>query len=212
MTYRITLKLLFFFGGLIIAGLGIALTIKGQRFGIGSWDVLHVGLYKNFGLTIGLWSIIIGIIIIVVSSIGLREWPRIGTFMNMMTVGLFIDFFNWLLPQPNGFMIELGAFILGVILLAIGGGIYIAANLGAGPRDSLMLVAIEKFNCSLTVARTVIEVVVAITGYLLGGQIGVGTVIMAFTIGPIIQVALDHSQKALHYLLEKKKVTSEEHY
>lgn len=212
MTYRITLKLLFFFGGLIIAGLGIALTIKGQRFGIGSWDVLHVGLYKNFGLTIGLWSIIIGIIIIVVSSIGLREWPRIGTFMNMMTVGLFIDFFNWLLPQPNGFMIELGAFILGVILLAIGGGIYIAANLGAGPRDSLMLVAIEKFNCSLTVARTVIEVVVAITGYLLGGPIGVGTVIMAFTIGPIIQVALDHSQKALHYLLEKKKVTSEEHY
>src|SRR5690625_1518770 len=74
---------LFFFVGLMIMGLGVTLTIKGQLFGVGSWDVLHIGLFKNLGLSIGLWSIIMGILIITIASIGLREFPKIGTFMNM---------------------------------------------------------------------------------------------------------------------------------
>src|SRR5690625_6820802 len=85
---------LFFFVGLMIMGLGVTLTIKGQLFGVGSWDVLHIGLFKNLGLSIGLWSIIMGILIITIASIGLREFPKIGTFMNMICVGVFIDFFN----------------------------------------------------------------------------------------------------------------------
>src|SRR5690625_6972884 len=76
----------FFFGGLIILGLGVALTIKGQRFGVGSWDVFHIGLFKQLGLTIGTWSIIAGIVIVIISAIGMREFPKIGTFINMTTV------------------------------------------------------------------------------------------------------------------------------
>lgn len=193
----------FFFTGLMVLGFGVALTVKGQRFGVGSWDVLHIGLFKQLGLSIGLWSIIIGIIIVTISSIGLREFPKIGTFVNMISVGLFIDFFNWLLPDPNTFQVQFIVYILGILFIASGGGIYISANLGAGPRDSLMLLAVEKFNCSITVARTIMEVIVVFIGYLLGGPIGVGTVIMALALGPIIQVSLRYSQNVLTKVLSE---------
>jgi len=192
----------FFFVGIMIVGLGIALTIKGQRFGVGSWDVLHIGLFKSIGLSIGLWSIIVGIVIITVSSFGLREFPKYGTFMNMLFVGLFIDLFNWLIPDPQTFSIQFFDFILGVLLLAIGCGIYISADVGAGPRDTLMLLAVKKLQWSITTARTVMEVSVAIAGYLLGGPIGIGTVIMSFGLGPVIQISLGYSQKILGKLLE----------
>src|SRR5699024_9075184 len=205
MNREFVFRWLFFFFGLMIMGLGVALTIKGQRFGVGSWDVLHIGLFKSLGLSIGLWSLIMGIIIITISSIGLRELPKLGTFMNMLFVGIFIDFFNWLLPDPNTFTVQLISFVLGVLLLAIGCGIYISANLGAGPRDTLMLLAVKKLNFSIRVSRTVMEVVVAVVGLLLGGPIGVGTVIMAFGLGPIIQVSLGYSEKVLERWLSKEE-------
>jgi len=201
-------RLFFFFIGIMVLGLGATLTIKGQRFGVGSWDVLHIGLYKNLGLSIGLWSIIIGMIIITISSIGLREFPKIGTFMNMIFVGLFIDFFNWMIPNPTTFLVQLISFVLGVLLLAIGSGIYISANLGAGPRDSLMLLIVQKLHISIRVARTIMEVSVAVAGFLLGGPIGVGTVIMAFAIGPVMQVALGYSKKILDNLLAEKQLSN----
>src|SRR5699024_12251246 len=92
---------LFFFVGLMVMGLGVALTVKGQRFGVGSWDVLHNGFFHNIGLSIGLWSIIVGIFIITIASIGLRVFPKVGTHMNMICVALFIDFFNWIIPNPT---------------------------------------------------------------------------------------------------------------
>lgn len=208
MKKKLGLRWLFFFAGLIILGLGIALTVKGQRFGVGSWDVLHIGLFKQLGLTIGLWSIIIGIVVITIASIGLGEFPRVGTFVNMATVGLFIDFFNWIIPNPTTILIQLIAFILGILLIGAGGGIYISANLGAGPRDSLMLLAVQKLNFSITVARTIMEVVVAIIGYLLGGPIGIGTVIMAFALGPIMQISLQYSEKLLENSMAKNQVAN----
>src|SRR5699024_2735692 len=139
----------FFLIGLIILGLGVALTIKGQRFGVGSWDVLHIGLSKQFGLTIGSWSIIAGLVIVIISALGMREFPKIGTFINMATVGLFIDFFNWIIPDPTTLQWQLSAFILGIAFMGIGGGVYIAAELGAGPRDSLMLLIVSKTKLSI---------------------------------------------------------------
>lgn len=90
---------LFFIAGLIILAFGISLTIKGQLLGIGPWDVLHVGLYLNVGLTIGSWSIISGLVIVIGTAIGTKRFPKIGTWLNMILIGLFIDFFNWLLPD-----------------------------------------------------------------------------------------------------------------
>lgn len=202
------IRWLFFFAGLMVMGLGITLTVKGQRFGVASWDVLHIGLFNKMGVSIGFWTIIIGIIIIVISSIGLREFPRIGTFMNMIFVGLFIDFFNWILPDPQTFAVQFVVYLLGIVLLGIGAGIYISANLGSGPRDSLMMLTVQKFKCSITTARTVMEVVVAFAGFLLGGPIGIGTIIMAFGVGPIIQVSLGFSRKLLEKSISEKHTVS----
>src|SRR5699024_4231134 len=131
-----------FFIGLMVLGLGIALTVKGQRFGVGSWDVLHIGLFKQIGLSIGLWSIILGIIIITIFSIGLRELPKIGTFANMMFVVLFIYCYCCIISYSNTFFILFIAFVLYVLLIETGCGIYISADLGEGPRDSLMMLAL----------------------------------------------------------------------
>src|SRR5699024_9740294 len=206
MTKEFGFRWLFFFVGLMVMGLGVALTVKGQRYGVGSWAVVHIGLFRTVGLSFALWSIVVGIIIITIASIGLREFPKAGTFMNMICVGLFIDFFNWIIPNPTIFSTQLSAFILGVVLLAIGCGIYIAADSGAGPRDTLMLLAVKKLNCSITVARTVMEIGVVGAGDILGGPIGVATVSMACALGTVIQVSLKYSQKALEKLLMHEQV------
>ncbi len=201
------IRWIFFFVGLMILGLGVALTVKGQRFGVGSWDVLHIGLFKQIGLSIGLWSIIMGIIVITIASIGLREFPRIGTFANMVFIGIFIDLFNWLIPDSNTLLIQFLAFIMGVVMIAVGSGVYISANLGAGPRDSFMLLIVKKTRLSIAASRTLMEVVVAILGFLLGGPLGVGTVLIAFAVGPIIQITMKYSEMLLNQGLEKVSVT-----
>lgn len=198
----------FFFVGIMVLGLGVALTIKGQRFGVGSWDVLHIGLFKNLGLSIGTWSIIVGIIVIIIASIGLCQFPKIGTFMNMIFVGLFIDFFNMIIPNPTDFLIQFISLVLGIVLLGMGTGIYMSANLGAGPRDSLMLLIVKKLNLSMRVTRTIMEVTVAFTGFLLGGPIGLGTVIMAFAVGPVMQTSFGYSKKLLDGLLTEKQLSN----
>src|SRR5699024_612547 len=103
MTKEFGYRWLLLFVGLMVMGLGVALTVKAHRFGVGSWDVLHIGSFINIGLSIGVLSIIVGIIIITIASSGLREFPKVGTFMNMICVGLFIDFFNWIIPNPTIF-------------------------------------------------------------------------------------------------------------
>ncbi|GEK32773.1 YczE/YyaS/YitT family protein [Kurthia sibirica] len=196
---HLVLRWTFFVTGLAVLAFGVALTIKGQRYGVGSWDVLHVGLFNTFGLTIGMWSIIIGLIIIIISALVLRTLPKIGTIANMLLTGTFIDIFNALIPEVHTASIQLLYFVLGVIILGIGDAIYIAAGLGAGPRDSLMLIAVDKMKLSITVARTGMEFFVAVAGYLIGGPIGLGTVIMVFALGPVIQIAMKYSLLAFDY-------------
>lgn len=199
----------FFFFGLMMLGFGVALTIKGQRLGVGSWDVLHIGLFKNFGFTIGTWNIIVGIIIVTITSIGMREFPKVGTFLNMVLVGVFIDIFNWLLPDPSILSLQVLCFIFGVIFCAAGSGVYIAAELGAGPRDGMMLMISQKVKWSIQTSRTIMEILVVGVGFFLGGPVGIGTVIMAFGLGPIIQWSLKYSTRILEGLLKDKNHVTE---
>lgn len=194
----------FFMGGMVIMSLGISLTIKGQRLGIAPWDVLHIGLYENIGLTIGSWSILTGLLIVTITSIFLRQWPRLGTWLNMLVIGLFIDFFNWLLPEVTSLPLQILCFALGVFVLSYGVGVYVAPNLGAGPRDSLMLLFVEKFGWSLRAVRTSIEAVVTLAGFLLGGPVGIGTIIVVLVSGPIIQIALPRCRKLLLKITEQE--------
>lgn len=191
-------RCLFFIAGIILLSLGVALTVKGQALGVGSWDVLHIGLAKNLGLTIGAWSIILGLMILAVDAIFMKRLPRLGTYVDMFLAGIFIDIFNFLLPNPNGLVEQTIAYILGLLLLGFGCGMYIVANLGVGPRDTLMLLIVQKLNWSVNRARTTIEIIVALVGFLLGGPIGIGTVIMAFGLGIVIQWALRVNEKLFY--------------
>lgn len=187
----------FFIVGMIIMSLGITMSIKGKIVGTSPWDVLHVGLFQNFGLTIGTWSIITGLIIIVSTSLVLKEWPKMGTWLNMLLIGLFIDVFNWLLPSTDIYTLQIAYFIVGVLILSFGCGMYIAPNMGAGPRDTLMMLLVEKFGGTIKSARMSIEVLVTILGWLLGGPVGVGTVAIALTSGYIVQYSLPYCRKVL---------------
>lgn len=196
----------FFLAGMIVLSLGIAMTIKGQALGIGPWDVLHVGLYRKFGLTIGTWNIITGLLIILFVGIYSHELPKMGTWLNLVTIGLFIDFFNWLLPEVTSSVGHVIVLAIGTIVIGFGAGLYMSPNLGAGPRDSLMLILVDKFKFKIKNVRTVIEVIVAVIGWMLGGPVGIGTVLIALLIGQIIHITFPLNQKLLLKLLGEKDI------
>src|SRR5690625_1998960 len=197
----------FFLMGLMIMSLGISMTIKGQNLGVGPWDVLHVGLYEKLGLSIGTWNIITGFIIISSVTLILREWPNLGTWINMTMIGLFVDLFYWLLSDVATFWGQVIIFMIGIIVMGYGAGIYVSPAMGAGPRDSLMLLIVEKYGISVKAVRTTIELIVAIVGWLLGGPIGIGTVLIALLIGQIMHYAIPQSEKVLLKLLGAKDRT-----
>lgn len=177
--------------------LGITMMIKGNKIGVNAWDVLHIALYKTIGLTIGSWTIITGLVIVTFTSIMYRSFPKIGTWVNILLIGSFVDFFNWLLPDASSFFYQLIYFILGIFVSSFGTGMYISPNLGSGPRDGLMMWIVERFRVSIKVVRMSIELVVAVIGFILGGPLGVGTVIIAVFSGYIVQFSLPYCQKLL---------------
>lgn len=165
--------------------------------------VLVHGMFYHFGLSVGAWSIIIGLVIIALTAILLKRLPRIGTFMNMIFCGVFLDFFNSILPAAHTPLTQFGCFVLGIVGIAVGCGVYVSTNLGEGPRDSLMMIAVEKLHVSITVARTAMEIFAAGLGYIMGGPVGIGTIIMVFALGPIIQVVLPVSRRILAHFIKE---------
>ncbi|MEK4698387.1 YitT family protein [Solibacillus sp. FSL R7-0668] len=178
-----------FFVGLMVMALGITMTIKGNVIGTSPWDVFHIGMFKQFGLTIGTWSILTGLFIICVTSIYLKRVPKLATILNMLLIGSFIDLFNWLLPEATVFVFEIAYFVAGFFVMSIGCALYIAASLGEGPRDTVMMIIASK-GYSVKTGRMVMEVIAASIGWLLGGPVGMGTIILALGTGYIIQPAL----------------------
>ena len=188
-------RCVFFITGIIILSLGLALTIKGKFLGVGSWDVLHLGLQMSFGLTVGTWSIILGLIILAIDGIISKRLPKIGTYLDMFLTGIFVDIFLYVLPDLHNMTDQTLAFAVGAILLGFGCGMYMVANLGVGPRDTLMLLLVQRLGWSVNRARTTMEVSVAVIGFILGGPVGLGTVFMAFGLGPVVQWALKLNEK-----------------
>lgn len=199
----------FYIVGLIIIGLGIAMVIKGEDIGVNAWDVLHIALYKRMGLSIGSWVIITGLVILVFTSLMDRSFPKIGTWLNMLLIGAFIDFFYWLLPDAESFVFQLIYFVVGIFVLSFGTGMYISPNLGCGPRDGLMMWIVEKLGGSIKVARISIELVVAVIGWMLGGPLGVGTIIIAIVSGYIVQFSLPYCQKLLTKCIGEEAIEEE---
>ena len=197
------LRWTFFIIGLIVLAFGITLTIKGKLLGIGPWDVFHYGLYLQFGLTIGRWSIIVGLILLLFTSIVTKSLPSIGAILNMILLGVFIDIFNFLLPNPESVTVQIVLYVLGVIILGYGIGMYVSSGLGAGPRDAIMLIIVEKTGWSTKWVRNGIEITVFLIGWLLGGPVGVGTIFIAFFLGPIIGITIPQSKALLVHLIQR---------
>ncbi|MGA4516839.1 YczE/YyaS/YitT family protein [Solibacillus silvestris] len=189
-----------FFVGMMIMALGITMTIKGNVVGTAPWDVFHIGLYKQIGLTIGSWSILTGLTIIIGTSIYLKRIPKLATFLNMLFIGSFIDLFNWLLPETGVFVLELTYFTAGFFVMSIGCALYIAASLGEGPRDTIMMIIASK-GYSVKTGRLVMEVFATGAGWLLGGPVGFGTVILALGTGYVIQPSLFFFKRKLEEII-----------
>ncbi len=186
-------KCLLFGIGIVILSIGIALTIWAKDLGVSPWDVFHIGLTNVFSLSFGRVCQIVGAVVVLI-SFGLGIKPRFGTIFNTITVGWMINVCLDLLPENTAPGYELTTFVVflaGIGLTAIGTGLYITADMGSGPRDSLMLGLNHKFGIRISVARTSLEILVVILGFLLGGPVGVGTVLFSLTIGFLVEKSLN---------------------
>ena len=182
-------RVIFLLWGLLLFGFGIVMTIK-SNLGTAPWDVLHLGIINYISLTIGQVSQLTGIAVIIISwFLGMK--PGWGTIANMYFIGLFIDIFmDWnVIPIPTDWYSQLAMLLGGIVAIGWASFFYLSAAFGAGPRDSFMVGSIQKTGWPVWKVRTVIETSVALIGYFLGGPVGIGTVIIAFTLGPSIQWA-----------------------
>ena len=185
---RTTQRWLALFIGLLVFGFGLACIIH-ANLGLGPWDVLHQGLSIHTGIPIGTVSIPVGFLIML-GWLPLGERPGWGTLANVIVVGLEIDIVLWFLPPVEHPMIRAGLLVGGIVVGGIGSALYLSAHLGAGPRDGLMLGLARRTGWSIRLIRTLIELTALAGGWLLGGTVGIGTVAVAFGIGPVIQTAL----------------------
>jgi uncharacterized membrane protein YczE len=175
------------YAGLALYGFSDALLVE-SALGLSPWDVLHQGLSRSVGLSIGTWVVIVGALVLLL-WFPLRQRPGLGTVSNVVVIGVVLDLSLWLLPSPDTLAARAAFLVLGVGLNAVATAGYIGADLGPGPRDGLMT-GLAARGHSVRVVRSVIEVTVLVTGFLLGGTVGIGTLVYAFAIGPLVHPLL----------------------
>ena len=184
MTRRITQLLI----GLAMYGISLAMFIRAS-LGLDPWDVFHQGVSEKTGFSIGVVVIVVSFLVLLL-WIPLRQMPGFGTLANAVLVGVFADLGLWLIPEFSHLGGQIAMLAGAVILNGIASACYIGARLGPGARDGLMTGLVRRTGWSVRLVRTGIEVVVLAVGFLLGGSVGVGTVVYALAIGPIVQVLL----------------------
>ena len=174
--------------GLIGYGFSMAVMVR-AGLGLDPWDVFHQGLARHTGITIGIASAVVGVAVLL-AWIPLRNRPGIGTIANVIVIAVTVDAGLWLLPTPTSLGVRIAMMASAVALNAFSTVLYIGAALGNGPRDGLMTGLSARTGWSVRLVRTAIEVTVLAAGWLLGGTVGVGTVLYALAIGPLTQALL----------------------
>lgn len=177
-------RLIQLFLGLALYGFAIGLMVR-ANLGLSPWDVLNEGLSERTGLSFGMIVNIIGAAVLLL-WIPLRQRPGIGTIANVFLIGIFADLSLWLLPSAQSVPTGLAMLLLGVFLTGVATGAYIGAGLGPGPRDGLMTGLVKRTGGSVRIIRTGIELTVLAIGWMLGGTVGLGTLVFALGIGPIV--------------------------
>jgi uncharacterized membrane protein YczE len=180
-------RLVQLYAGLVLFGVSSSMLLL-AGLGVDPWDVFHQGLSRQLGLGVGTWAIIVGAAVLLL-WIPLRQRPGFGTLSNVLVVGLVIDLMLDFVPPVHVLALQIVVMLGGVVLNGIATGAYIGAGLGPGPRDGLMT-GLAARGHSIRIVRTSIELTVLLTGWLLGGAVGVGTVVYALAIGPLAHVTI----------------------
>jgi hypothetical protein len=183
-----TRRLVQLYAGLLLYGASMALMIR-AGLGLDPWDVLHQGLAERLPLSFGMVTIVVGALVLL-AWIPLRQRPGFGTISNVIVIGLAVDAALAVLPAPDAPALRVAFMLAGVGLNGVATAAYIGARLGPGPRDGLMTGLVRRTGRSVRLVRTSIEVTVLAAGWLLGGTVGVGTVVYALGIGPLVHVLL----------------------
>ena len=184
--------------GLFLCGIGLAFTVE-ARLGLNPWDVFHDGFSQLINVRIGFAGVLTGFIVLL-CWIPLRQKPFLGTIVNILTIGNVLDLTMYFIPTPEEIWLRHAYLYFGTVLFAMGVGIYIGSGLGPGPRDGIMT-GIAKRGPSIRAARISIDFTAFLTGVLLGGSYGYGTVFMVLTIGPIVQFSLKRYDKGAIFSL-----------
>ena len=180
--------LIFLILGVFLFGLGDAIIISSGT-GVSPWTVLAQGISNITNLSIGISTFIISIAILIL-WIPLKQQPGIGTILNAIIIAAAIDLTLPYLPHPSSYPIQVFQAIIGILVTGLGSGTYLIANLGAGPRDGLMVGLQKKTNLPIAIVRTILEITAVTSGWILGGMVGLGTALFVFGIGPSIATGL----------------------
>ncbi|AYF99451.1 hypothetical protein D7I47_05155 [Protaetiibacter intestinalis] len=174
--------------GLFLYGIAIAMMVR-AGIGVGPWDVLTQGLVAQTGISFGVIVVAVGAVVLLL-WIPIRQRPGVGTVLNILLIGPAADLGLAWIPQQHEWWTQGLLFAAGLALLAVATGLYVGARLGPGPRDGLMTGIHARWGWPIWAVRTGIEVTVLVVGWLLGGQVGIGTVAFALLIGPMVGVTL----------------------
>jgi uncharacterized membrane protein YczE len=183
-----TRRLIQLYAGLVLYGVSLAMEVR-AGLGLDPWDVFHQGVANHTGLSFGTVVIVVGAAVLL-AWIPIRQKPGLGTVSNVIVIGLVVDVALDAIPPAGPLAVQLALMFGGVFLNAVAGAAYIGAGLGPGPRDGLMTGLVARTGRSVRLVRTSIELSVLTVGALLGGSVGIGTVVYALGIGPLLHVLL----------------------
>jgi uncharacterized membrane protein YczE len=186
--HRPARRLVQLYAGLVLYGVSMAMQVR-AGLGLDPWDVFHQGVSEHTGLSFGTVVIVTGVVVLL-AWIPLRQRPGIGTVSNVIVIGVAVDVSLALMQAAGSDPVALALLVGGVFLNGVASGAYIGAGLGPGPRDGLMTGLVRRTGGSIRVVRTSIEVAVLAVGFALGGTVGIGTVLYALSIGPLVHVML----------------------
>ncbi|MCD4524679.1 YitT family protein [Nocardioides sp. cx-173] len=185
---RLGRRLVQLYVGLVAYGVSLGMMVRGD-LGLAPWDVLHSGLIRHVPLSLGQAVVVMSFVVLLL-WIPLREMPGLGTVSNALVVGVAADGTLWLLDRPDVLVLRTALMVGGIVLCGFATALYIGAQLGRGPRDGLMTGLVRRSGGSLRLVRTGLEVAVVVIGLLLGGAVGLGTLLYAVAIGPLAQLWL----------------------
>jgi len=188
MTFLLARRIVRLIAGLALYAFADALMIR-AALGVDPWTVFAQGLMAQTGLGIGVLTNIIGVLVLLL-WIPLRQKPGLGTVLNVLLLGPMIELSLWVLPAMPNIWAQAGMFSAGLVLLAVASGIYIGARLGPGPRDGLMTGIHNRLGWPIWVGRFGVEATVLLVGWVLGGNVGLGTLAFALLIGPLCNITL----------------------